>query len=155
MAMKRYPDGVEGKHFLEKQCPPWRPDWVSTASVWTERKKRDVDYCVIDDGQDVHAARLTILATETIDTGTQVAHKTVLAALQIGELHRQLVGHRQVESRAGTLQRAVAQRYRLPEAELAQLADELYGVDASVIRSSTWMSPATASITSGSAPRRA
>ena len=49
LTMKRYPDGVEGSHFYEKQCPPWRPDWVSTASVWTERKQRDVDFCVIDD----------------------------------------------------------------------------------------------------------
>ncbi len=49
LTMKRYPDGVEGSHFYEKQCPPWRPDWVSTAAVWTERKQRDIDFCVIDD----------------------------------------------------------------------------------------------------------
>lgn len=49
LVMKRFPDGVGGKSFYEKRCPPWRPDWVSTAPVWTERKKRDIEYCVIDD----------------------------------------------------------------------------------------------------------
>jgi bifunctional non-homologous end joining protein LigD len=49
LTLKRYPDGVEGSHFYEKQCPPWRPDWVSTASIWTESRQRDVEFCVIDD----------------------------------------------------------------------------------------------------------
>ena len=26
----RYPNGVEGKHFYEKRCPPHHPDWVQT-----------------------------------------------------------------------------------------------------------------------------
>lgn len=49
VTMKRYPDGVEGPHFYEKQCPPWRPDWVRTAAVWSDQKQRDIDYCLIDD----------------------------------------------------------------------------------------------------------
>ncbi|MPY80653.1 MAG: ATP-dependent DNA ligase [Actinophytocola sp.] len=49
LTMKRYPDGVEGAHFYEKRCPPWRPDWITTAAVWSDRKQRDIDYCVIDD----------------------------------------------------------------------------------------------------------
>ena len=28
LTLKRYPDGVEGEHFYEKQCPSHRPDWV-------------------------------------------------------------------------------------------------------------------------------
>lgn len=49
VTLKRYPDGVDGAHFFEKQCPSWRPDWVTTASVWTEGRQRDIDFCVIDD----------------------------------------------------------------------------------------------------------
>src|SRR5690606_7217939 len=49
LTMKRYPDGVEGEHFYAKQCPSWRPDWVTTAPVWSERKRRDIEFCVIDD----------------------------------------------------------------------------------------------------------
>jgi bifunctional non-homologous end joining protein LigD len=49
LVMKRFPDGVTGPSFYEKQCPPWRPDWVTTASVYSESKQHDIDYCVIDD----------------------------------------------------------------------------------------------------------
>ena len=31
LTLKRYPDGVEGPYFYEKQCPSHRPDWVQTA----------------------------------------------------------------------------------------------------------------------------
>ena len=33
LTLKRYPDGVEGPYFYEKQCPGHRPDWVRTAGV--------------------------------------------------------------------------------------------------------------------------
>jgi bifunctional non-homologous end joining protein LigD len=47
LTMKRYPDGVEGAHFYEKQCPSHRPEWVRTASISTGGKT--IDFCVIDD----------------------------------------------------------------------------------------------------------
>src|SRR3954465_10112981 len=34
LTLKRYPDGVTGPFFYEKQCPRHRPDWVVTAPVW-------------------------------------------------------------------------------------------------------------------------
>jgi bifunctional non-homologous end joining protein LigD len=49
LTLKRYPEGVEGKHFYEKRCPRHRPDWVSTASVWSDRHKGEIDYCVVED----------------------------------------------------------------------------------------------------------
>jgi bifunctional non-homologous end joining protein LigD len=49
LTLKRYPDGVEGKHFYEKRCPKHRPDWVQTARIWSERHKGEVDYCVVED----------------------------------------------------------------------------------------------------------
>ena len=30
LTLKRYPNGVEGQYFYEKQCPSHRPDWVQT-----------------------------------------------------------------------------------------------------------------------------
>ena len=33
LTLKRYPNGVEGPFFYEKQCPSHRPDWVRTADV--------------------------------------------------------------------------------------------------------------------------
>lgn len=58
LTMKRYPHGVDGPHFYEKQCPPWRPDWVSIAPVWTERKQQDIDFCVIGDVRMTDTIRL-------------------------------------------------------------------------------------------------
>jgi bifunctional non-homologous end joining protein LigD len=43
LTLKRYPDGVEGGYFYEKNCPSHAPGWV--------RKERvdEIDYCVCDD----------------------------------------------------------------------------------------------------------
>jgi bifunctional non-homologous end joining protein LigD len=49
LTLKRYPEGVEGKHFYEKRCPTHRPDWVTTAKVWSDRHKGEIDYCVVED----------------------------------------------------------------------------------------------------------
>jgi bifunctional non-homologous end joining protein LigD len=48
LTLKRYPDGVQGKHFYEKRCPSHRPEWVHTAAVQSEREGI-LDYCVVDD----------------------------------------------------------------------------------------------------------
>ena len=39
ITLKRYPDGVDGPHFYEKQCPSHRPDWVRTARVESSRAR--------------------------------------------------------------------------------------------------------------------
>jgi bifunctional non-homologous end joining protein LigD len=49
LTLKRYPDGVEGEYFYEKQCPAHRPDWVRTAAVHSRRNERAIDYCLADD----------------------------------------------------------------------------------------------------------
>ncbi|PYK15334.1 MAG: ATP-dependent DNA ligase [Verrucomicrobia bacterium] len=49
LTMKRYPDGVEGEFFYEKNCPSHRPKWVKTAKVWSEGNQRTMDYCLAND----------------------------------------------------------------------------------------------------------
>jgi bifunctional non-homologous end joining protein LigD len=49
LTLKRYPDGVEGPYFYEKRCPAYRPDWVHTAAVWSERQQEQIDYCLVED----------------------------------------------------------------------------------------------------------
>jgi bifunctional non-homologous end joining protein LigD len=49
LTLKRYPDGVEGPHFYEKQCPSHRPDWVQTVAVWSRHNKRNIDFCLVND----------------------------------------------------------------------------------------------------------
>jgi bifunctional non-homologous end joining protein LigD len=49
LTLKRYPDGVEGEYFYEKQCPTHRPAWVQTSTVQNTRNKREIDYCLCQD----------------------------------------------------------------------------------------------------------
>src|SRR5213595_86970 len=49
LTMKRYPNGVEGEFFYEKNCPSHRPKWVKTAKVWSEGNNRWMDYCLVQD----------------------------------------------------------------------------------------------------------
>ena len=36
ITLKRYPEGVDGFFFYEKQCPAHRPDWIKTTTVPSE-----------------------------------------------------------------------------------------------------------------------
>jgi bifunctional non-homologous end joining protein LigD len=47
MTLKRYPNGVDGQFFYEKNCPAHRPDWVPTAAVRLSSKT--IDFCLADD----------------------------------------------------------------------------------------------------------
>jgi bifunctional non-homologous end joining protein LigD len=49
LTLKRYPNGVTGTYFYEKNCPSHRPDWLRTAPIWSGRKEETTNYCVIDD----------------------------------------------------------------------------------------------------------
>lgn len=47
ITLKRYPDGVDGPFFYEKQCPSHAPDWIETTDV----EKSDgeiIHYCMIN-----------------------------------------------------------------------------------------------------------
>jgi bifunctional non-homologous end joining protein LigD len=43
LTLKRYPNGVEGGYFYEKNCPSHAPDWVRRERIG------DIPYCVCDD----------------------------------------------------------------------------------------------------------
>jgi bifunctional non-homologous end joining protein LigD len=49
ITLKRYPDGVEGFFFYEKECPPHRPSWVKTTEVSSRRDEGTINYCMIND----------------------------------------------------------------------------------------------------------
>jgi bifunctional non-homologous end joining protein LigD len=47
LTLKRYPEGVEGFFFYERQCPPYHPAWVTTA--WAPKTEGgEVHYCVMN-----------------------------------------------------------------------------------------------------------
>jgi len=47
LTIRRWPDGVRGSSFFQKQAPAHRPDWVRTVSVRSERKP--IDYVLAGD----------------------------------------------------------------------------------------------------------
>lgn len=49
MVLTRYPDGIEGKSFYQKNVPDFLPRWVRTESIWSEHKGRYIKYVVCDD----------------------------------------------------------------------------------------------------------
>ena len=49
LVLTRFPDGIEGKSFYQKDAPEWAPGWVRTESVWSEHSQRDIHYFVADD----------------------------------------------------------------------------------------------------------
>ncbi len=49
LTLKRYPDGVDGKHFYEKQSPRHRPEWVQTVGLPSERSGREIQYTLCQD----------------------------------------------------------------------------------------------------------
>ena len=52
LTMKRYPNGVDGHFFFEKNAPSHRPDWVRTVRLpapGSTKKRETIDYTVVDD----------------------------------------------------------------------------------------------------------
>ena len=50
LTLKRYPNGVEGGHFYEKQCPSHAPEWVQTTRVDSSRARDGkIDFCLAND----------------------------------------------------------------------------------------------------------
>ena len=51
ITLVRYPDGIKGKHFFQKQAPVHTPDWMRTASLPSRSGGggKDIRYLMVDD----------------------------------------------------------------------------------------------------------
>jgi bifunctional non-homologous end joining protein LigD len=49
VVLTRYPDGIEGKSFYQKDAPEFAPDWIRTIAIWSNDTQRDIRYFVCDD----------------------------------------------------------------------------------------------------------
>jgi bifunctional non-homologous end joining protein LigD len=47
LTRKRYPNGVEGQFFYEKNCPAHRPDWVKVAPI--RMSSKTIEFCLCED----------------------------------------------------------------------------------------------------------
>ena len=49
LVLTRYPDGITGKSFFQKDAPEFTPAWVRTERVYSKDAEREIDYFVVDD----------------------------------------------------------------------------------------------------------
>jgi bifunctional non-homologous end joining protein LigD len=49
VVLTRYPDGIAGKSFFQKDAPGFVPEWIRTERMWSEQAEREIDYFVCDD----------------------------------------------------------------------------------------------------------
>ena len=47
--LTRYPDGIEGEMFYQKDMPDWAPPWLRTTTRWSEHSQREIHYVLVDD----------------------------------------------------------------------------------------------------------
>jgi bifunctional non-homologous end joining protein LigD len=117
LTMKRYPDGIKGEFFYEKNCPEHRPKWVQTARVWSESNDRSMNYCLVQGLPTlVWAANLADLELHTslsrknkierptmmvfdLDPGTPA---DIVQCCQVGLWLRDLLGQMKLKSFAKT-----------------------------------------------------
>jgi bifunctional non-homologous end joining protein LigD len=117
LTMKRYPNGVDGEFFYEKNCPSHRPKWVQTAKVWSEGNQRIMHYCLANDLPTlVWAANLADLELHTslsrkdnLDCPTMMvfdldpgAPADIVQCCQVGLWLRDLLGKMMLKSFAKT-----------------------------------------------------
>jgi bifunctional non-homologous end joining protein LigD len=84
LTMKRYPNGVEGKFFYEKECPKHRPDWVKTKRILARGSTKDrdhINFCLVDDlATLVWAANLADLELHTsLSLADRITQPTMMA----------------------------------------------------------------------------
>ncbi len=46
--LTRYPDGIEGKMFYQKDAPAFVPHWIRTEKIYSEDSQREISYFILD-----------------------------------------------------------------------------------------------------------
>jgi bifunctional non-homologous end joining protein LigD len=49
LVLTRYPDGITGKSFYQKDAPPFVPPWIRTVRIHADEADRDIAYLVVDE----------------------------------------------------------------------------------------------------------
>src|SRR5262249_47549735 len=49
LSLKRYPNGIEGKYFFQKEAAESFPDWLRTEAIFSEHNQAPINYVVADD----------------------------------------------------------------------------------------------------------
>lgn len=49
LVLTRFPDGIEGKSFYQKDAPDFAPEWIRTVRIWSDSSSRELEYFVCED----------------------------------------------------------------------------------------------------------
>ena len=49
VVLTRFPDGIDGKSFYQKDAPVFAPEWIRTVPIWSEETQREIKFFVCDD----------------------------------------------------------------------------------------------------------
>jgi len=49
VVLTRYPDGIEGKSFFQKDAPPHVPSWIRRERMWSEDTQREIAHFICED----------------------------------------------------------------------------------------------------------
>ena len=49
LVLTRYPDGIAGKSFFQKDAPDFVPSWVRTERIYSKDAEREIDYFIVND----------------------------------------------------------------------------------------------------------
>ena len=49
VVMTRFPDGIAGKSFFQKDAPDYAPNWLRRIKIWSEDSERELNYFVVGD----------------------------------------------------------------------------------------------------------
>jgi len=84
LTLKRYPNGVDGPFFYEKNCPDHRPSWVKTQAIWSDSNDRDINYCLAQDLPTlVWAANLADLEMHTTMALAKTPYKPTMVVFDL------------------------------------------------------------------------
>ena len=53
LVLKRYPNGIDGKFFFQKEAPASRPEWLKTALIYSDERKAEMPYVLAEDRADL------------------------------------------------------------------------------------------------------
>lgn len=53
IVLTRFPDGIEGKSFFQRDVPDYVPDWIQREVLWSDSTEKEVNYFVVRSTEDL------------------------------------------------------------------------------------------------------
>lgn len=76
IVLTRYPDGVEGKSFFQKDAPGFTPDWVRVEKMWSETTEREISFFLAEDVESiVYLANMATIPLHVYHSRTSALEK--------------------------------------------------------------------------------